>query len=133
MPRVSRVLRPAAIAAGVGAIATFIWIVRSSTATSRFESSENTASGKVDPASWSNRAITIANLGHATLLMHFAGVCVISDPTLFNRVGLTIGPLVTIGPRRMVPPPLQPDQLQGLDLILITHAHMDHLDIPSLG
>jgi L-ascorbate metabolism protein UlaG (beta-lactamase superfamily) len=132
MPRVSRVLRPAAIAAAVGAIAALMWIVRSSSATSRFEASKNAAPGNVDPTSWSNRKITISNLGHATLLMNFAGVRIISDPALFNHVGLAIGPLGTIGPRRMVPPPLQPDQLQGLDLILITHAHMDHLDIPSL-
>ena len=89
-------------------------------------------SGRLDPTAWANEAITMANLGHATLLINFDGVRVISDPTLFYRVGLSLGPLGTIGPHRLVAPPLRPDQLQALDLILITHAHMDHLDLPSL-
>lgn len=89
--------------------------------------------GKLNPVSWPGDALTIANLGHATLLMDYFGVRVISDPTLFNRVGLTLGGIVTIGPRRMVAPPLQPAALQHLDVILVTHAHMDHLDLPSLA
>jgi L-ascorbate metabolism protein UlaG (beta-lactamase superfamily) len=74
----------------------------------------------------------IANLGHATLLMNFFGVRLISDPTIFNRIGPALGSIVTIGPHRLVAPPLRPHELGPLDLILITHAHMDHLDLPSL-
>jgi L-ascorbate metabolism protein UlaG (beta-lactamase superfamily) len=85
----------------------------------------------LDPARWSPRALTIANLGHSTLLMDWFGLRVISDPVLFYRVGLSLGPL-TIGPHRMVPLPLRPDHLQDVQVILITHAHMDHLDLPSL-
>lgn len=84
------------------------------------------------PASWPDDRITIANLGHATLLMNFLGTRLISDPTLFDRIGLAIGPFFTIGPQRLVAPPLRPNQLQTVKVILITHAHMDHLDIPSL-
>jgi L-ascorbate metabolism protein UlaG (beta-lactamase superfamily) len=85
------------------------------------------------PARWRNDELTIANLGHSTLLMNFYGVRVITDPSLFERVGLTIGPLLTIGPHRLTPAPLNPAQLQEIDLILVTHAHMDHLDLNSLG
>lgn len=84
------------------------------------------------PVQWSGDTITLANLGHATLLMNFFGVHVISDPTLFDRVGLAVDSLFTIGPHRQVPAPLAPSQLGPIDVILITHAHMDHLDIPSL-
>lgn len=86
----------------------------------------------LQPAQWPTDGLTIANLGHATLLMNYFGVRVISDPTLFYRVGLSLGPILTIGPHRFTPAPLAPAQLQQVDLILITHAHMDHLDIPSL-
>jgi L-ascorbate metabolism protein UlaG (beta-lactamase superfamily) len=86
----------------------------------------------LDPAVWPDNALTLANLGHATLLMNFMGVRVISDPSLFNHVGLAVDSLFTIGPRRMIAPPLSPARLQALDVILITHAHMDHLDLPSL-
>lgn len=86
----------------------------------------------LQPARWPKDNLTIANLGHSTLLMNFFGVRVISDPSLFERVGLKLGPLITIGPHRLTPAPLKPAQLQQLDLILVTHAHMDHLDLNSL-
>jgi len=85
-----------------------------------------------DPASWPDNALTIANLGHATVLMNFFGTRVLTDPSLFSRVGMSIDSILTIGPKRHVDPPLAPSQLQQLDVILITHAHMDHLDVPSL-
>jgi len=85
----------------------------------------------LDPSSWPNGELTIANLGHATLLMNYFGVSVITDPTLFNRIGLAVDSLFTIGPRRLVAPPLPPSGLQSIQVILITHAHMDHLDLPS--
>ncbi|MGH9830739.1 MAG: MBL fold metallo-hydrolase, partial [Blastocatellia bacterium] len=81
---------------------------------------------------WPDNALTLENLGHATLLMNFFGVRVISDPTLFNRVGVSLDSILTIGPRRLVAPVLPPDRLQTVKVILITHAHMDHLDLPSL-
>ncbi len=87
---------------------------------------------RLEPASWPDNSLTIANLGHATLLMNFFGTRVLSDPTLFSRVGMQIGSILTVGPKRFVDPPLTPAQLQQIDVILITHAHMDHLDLPSL-
>src|SRR5260370_16061894 len=87
---------------------------------------------RLEPASWPDTSLTIANLGHAAVLMNFFGTRVIADPSLFARVGMSIDSLLTIGPKRFVDPPLAPAQLQQLDIILITHAHMDHLDIPSL-
>jgi len=87
---------------------------------------------RLEPASWPESSLTIANLGHATLLMNFFGTRVLSDPTLFSRVGMSFASIFTIGPKRFVDPPLTPAQLQHIDVILITHAHMDHLDLPSL-
>jgi len=87
---------------------------------------------RLEPASWPDNSLTIANLGHAALLMNFFGTRVLSDPTLFSRVGMSIDSILTIGPKRFVDPPLTPAQLQHIDVILITHAHMDHLDLPSL-
>jgi L-ascorbate metabolism protein UlaG (beta-lactamase superfamily) len=87
---------------------------------------------KPQPTSWPDNEITLSNLGHASLLMNYLGVRVISDPSLFTRVGLSFDSIFTIGPKRVMAPPLAPSELQQLDVILITHAHMDHLDIPSL-
>lgn len=90
------------------------------------------ASDSLHPAAWPKDAITVGWLGHATLLIDYLGVRVITDPTFFHRVGLDVAHLFTIGPARLVPVPLAPQALPPLDLILITHAHMDHLDLPSL-
>jgi L-ascorbate metabolism protein UlaG (beta-lactamase superfamily) len=98
-------------------------------------STDGTAAGansRLRPASWPADAITIAYLGHATLLMDYLGVHVITDPTFFHRVGLHVGRLFTVGPVRRAPVPISPSKITSLDLILITHAHMDHLDLPSL-
>jgi L-ascorbate metabolism protein UlaG (beta-lactamase superfamily) len=100
--------------------------------TSRAADSGSRAAGTVNPAAWPVDGLTIANLGHSTLLMNYLGVRVISDPALFQRVGFSLDSIFTIGPRRLVEPPLKPGQLKPLDVILITHAHMDHLDLPSL-
>ncbi len=85
-----------------------------------------------EPSAWPNEHLTVANLGHATLLINFFGVRVITDPTLFERIGVSLEPFITVGPKRIVPAPLSPPELDFADLVLVTHAHMDHLDIRSL-
>ncbi|MGO9454713.1 MAG: MBL fold metallo-hydrolase [Candidatus Binataceae bacterium] len=85
-----------------------------------------------NPASWPDDDLTIANLGHATLLMNYFGVRVISDPSFFNKVGLSFDSIFTVGPRRVTAPPLAPSAIGRIDVLLITHAHMDHLDLPSI-
>jgi L-ascorbate metabolism protein UlaG (beta-lactamase superfamily) len=87
---------------------------------------------KPDPAGWSDNAITLAWLGHATVLVNFYGVRIITDPTLFRRIGVDAG-LGTIGPLRLVQCALTAAELPDLDLVLVSHAHFDHLDTPSLA
>ena len=81
-----------------------------------------------EPQSWRSDAITGAWLGHATVLVDFFGVKILTDPVLAARCGLRIGPLLTIGPKRYVQPALKVSELPPIDVLLLTHAHMDHLD-----
>jgi len=60
-------------------------------------------------------------VGHATVLIELDGVRVLTDPVLRRRV---------LHLRRHSLP--EADALAGLDAVLISHAHWDHLDIPSL-
>jgi L-ascorbate metabolism protein UlaG (beta-lactamase superfamily) len=85
-----------------------------------------------DPASWSDNAITLAWLGHATVLVNFYGLRILTDPALFNRIGVDayIG---TLGPLRLVQCALAPEAVPDIDLLLVSHAHFDHLDTPSLA
>lgn len=85
-----------------------------------------------EPASWSDAKVTAAWLGHATVLINFLGVNILTDPTFFRRIGLRLGPL-TIGPKRYVACALRPKELPRIDLVLLSHAHMDHFDLRSLS
>lgn len=85
-----------------------------------------------EPSTWGDRTITAAWIGHSTILLNFFGVNIITDPVFSERIGLNIAGLLTIGPRRLVQPALTIDQLPHIDLILLSHAHFDHLDLPSL-
>ena len=38
----------------------------------------------------------------------------------------------TIGPKRYIAPALKPSQLPAIDLVLLSHAHMDHMDMATL-
>lgn len=62
-------------------------------------------------------------LGHSTVRVELAGRTVLTDPLL----GHGVGPL-----RRVVPLP-DPSTWAGVDVVLISHLHNDHLHLPSLG
>jgi L-ascorbate metabolism protein UlaG (beta-lactamase superfamily) len=84
-----------------------------------------------EPEDWDPGTITASWIGHATVLLNFFGTRIITDPVLSERIGIDMG-LFTLGPRRLVAPALSPDELPPVDLILLSHAHLDHLDIPTL-
>jgi L-ascorbate metabolism protein UlaG (beta-lactamase superfamily) len=84
-----------------------------------------------DLRNWNNHELAATWIGHATVLLRIAGLNIITDPVLSSRVGIGMG-LFTLGPRRLIAPALSLKQLPQLDLILISHAHFDHLDRPTL-
>lgn len=84
------------------------------------------------PAQWSDIGIHAAWLGHSTVLLKVDGFTILTDPVFSRRAGLDLG-LFTLGVKRLVEPALAMDELPPIDLILLSHAHMDHLDVASLG
>src|SRR5919108_3149878 len=89
------------------------------------------AFAKPEPLKWSNAQLTLAWLGHSTVLINFFGVTILTDPVLFPRIGIRL-PGFTIGPKRLTAPALSFDELPKIDLILLSHAHFDHLDLRTL-
>src|SRR5256885_3495125 len=87
---------------------------------------------KPAPASWSDEQLTVAWLGHATVLINFYGTWLLTDPALCARIGVQVGPALTVGPRRLVRPALTARELPALDAVLVSHAHMDHCDLGTL-
>jgi N-acyl-phosphatidylethanolamine-hydrolysing phospholipase D len=71
----------------------------------------------------------VAWLGHAAFLIRVNGVTLLTDPFLSEHAS----PLAPLGPRRFAPPPLRPDQLPPIDVLLLTHNHYDHLDLPVIA
>ena len=65
------------------------------------------------------------------MLLKIDGTTILTDPVLGDRVGLTLGP-VTVGLKRMVAPALRVYQLPKIDVVLLSHAHMDHFDLATL-
>lgn len=85
-----------------------------------------------DPRLWPDRGLHTAWLGHATVLVKVDGFTFITDPQFSDRAGISLGP-VTLGIKRLVAPALAIPDLPHIDLVLLSHAHMDHFDLPSLG
>jgi L-ascorbate metabolism protein UlaG (beta-lactamase superfamily) len=85
-----------------------------------------------DLRDWEKQELAAVWVGHATVLLRFAGMTILTDPVLSNRIGVGLG-LLTAGPRRHTAAALSIRQIPKLDLILISHAHFDHLDRPTLS
>lgn len=67
--------------------------------------------------------VSVTRAGHATLLIRYPGLTVITDPLLTSRCR---------GVTRVEPLGVDQDQLDAVDLILISGAEPDHLHRPSL-
>jgi L-ascorbate metabolism protein UlaG (beta-lactamase superfamily) len=65
----------------------------------------------------------ITFIGHSSFLLQVAGRKVLIDPVFSKR-------LIVL--RRQRHPGLAVNELPPIDLVLLTHAHMDHLDLTSL-
>jgi L-ascorbate metabolism protein UlaG (beta-lactamase superfamily) len=65
--------------------------------------------------------VRIEYVGHSTVVVDLDGVRLLTDPLLRNRVAHL---------RRTVP--VDASARRGIDAVLVSHAHYDHLDLPSL-
>jgi L-ascorbate metabolism protein UlaG (beta-lactamase superfamily) len=80
------------------------------------------------PAPPTGEGICATWIGHSTFLLRTAGLTVITDPQ-FSR---TAGPASWLGAKRTVPPAIPLEELPKVDLVLLSHDHFDHCDLPSL-
>jgi L-ascorbate metabolism protein UlaG (beta-lactamase superfamily) len=67
-------------------------------------------------------------VGHSTFLLQLPGLTVLTDPIFSAHAG----PFGRLGPRRVRPPALALDALPRIDVVLLSHNHYDHLDLPAL-
>jgi len=71
---------------------------------------------------------TVTWIGHASFLLQLAGHNILTDPVLSERAS----PFAFAGPKRMQAPGLTLDELPPIDLVVLSHDHYDHCDLPTL-
>lgn len=86
---------------------------------------------KPTPELWDNSKITCAWIGHSTILINMFGVIILTDPVLADTIGIRLLGSV-VGINRQTRPALTLKELPKPDIVLVSHAHMDHCDYPTL-
>jgi L-ascorbate metabolism protein UlaG (beta-lactamase superfamily) len=76
---------------------------------------EELARGEPPPQS-----VALSWLGQSSVALRLGGATVLVDPFLSPH------------PDRLVPPPFTGEEARGVDLVLVTHDHLDHLDEAAL-
>jgi L-ascorbate metabolism protein UlaG (beta-lactamase superfamily) len=72
--------------------------------------------------------VAITFINHATFMIRFSGMTVLTDPIFSERCS----PVSWAGPRRARPPGIALADLPRPDVVLLSHNHYDHMDLPSL-
>jgi L-ascorbate metabolism protein UlaG (beta-lactamase superfamily) len=72
--------------------------------------------------------IAVTPIGQATVLIQFAGLNVLTDPTYSKRAS----PLGWVGPKRARDPGVAFEALPRIDVVALSHNHYDHMDMPTL-
>jgi L-ascorbate metabolism protein UlaG (beta-lactamase superfamily) len=79
---------------------------------------------RVEGAAW-----RISYVGHASWLVQTAGVNLLLDPVWSDRAS----PFARVGPKRVNDPGIAFADLPPIDVVLVSHAHYDHLDVATLS
>ena len=67
-------------------------------------------------------------VGHSTFLIQYRGLSILTDPMFSDRAS----PVSFAGPKRYTEPGIQLEDLPPIDIVVISHNHYDHLDLPTL-
>jgi L-ascorbate metabolism protein UlaG (beta-lactamase superfamily) len=84
--------------------------------------------GATPPERVNEGKIRVTFVGHSTLLIQLEGLNILCDAIWSHRAS----PLSWIGPPRHRAPGIHFDQLPPIDLVLQSHDHYDHFDLPTL-
>ncbi len=82
----------------------------------------------VPPARVLGNEMLVTWIGHATVLVQTAGLNILTDPIWSDRAS----PFSFVGPLRVRPPGVRFEDLPHIDLVVVSHNHYDHMDLPTL-
>lgn len=80
------------------------------------------------PARVDGEQMRVTWIGHATVLVQTQGLNILTDPIWSDYAS----PLPPAGPRRHRAPGVRFEDLPKIDLVLVSHDHYDHMDLPTL-
>jgi L-ascorbate metabolism protein UlaG (beta-lactamase superfamily) len=80
------------------------------------------------PARVPGSEMLVTWIGHATVLVQTNGLNILTDPIWSQRAS----PFSFVGPKRVRQPGVNFEDLPKIDLVLISHNHYDHMDVPTL-
>ncbi|OGU17450.1 MAG: hypothetical protein A2X61_08960 [Ignavibacteria bacterium GWB2_35_12] len=73
-------------------------------------------------------SLVVTFINHATFLIQTNGINILTDPVWSELVS----PVPVIGMERHRPPGIRFEDLPPIDIVLVSHNHYDHMDIPTL-
>src|SRR3989454_7042789 len=82
----------------------------------------------IPPRRVEGRGLRTTLVNHSTVLLQQRGSNILTDPIWSERAS----PLSWIVPRRRRKPGVSWEDLPPIDLVLISHNHYDHMDLPTL-
>jgi L-ascorbate metabolism protein UlaG (beta-lactamase superfamily) len=82
----------------------------------------------VPPRRVEGREMLVTWIGHATVLVQTRGLNILTDPIWSERAS----PFSFVGPKRVRAPGVRFEELPKIDLVLVSHNHYDHMDLPTL-
>jgi len=86
---------------------------------------------RLHPEQWENNQagqFSFSWLGHSSIIISMENQRILVDPVLEERAS----PFSWIGPKRFHSSPVTAEKLPGVDVVLITHDHYDHLEKTTL-
>lgn len=82
--------------------------------------------GPAPPSRVHSLRVTFVN--HSTVLIQMDGLNILTDPVWSERAS----PVAWAGPRRHRAPGIRFEDLPPIDVVLVSHNHYDHMDMPTL-
>ncbi|MCP3100634.1 MBL fold metallo-hydrolase [Myxococcus sp. K15C18031901] len=89
---------------------------------------EDLPPGRPPPERVGAGTLRVTVINHATVLVQADGVNVLTDPIYSDRAS----PVSFLGPRRVHPPGIRFEDLPPIDVVVVSHNHYDHMDLPTL-
>ncbi|WP_309892924.1 MBL fold metallo-hydrolase [Archangium sp.] len=86
------------------------------------------APGAPPPQRVGRGELRVTFINHATVLLQFDGLNVLTDPIYSERCS----PVSFVGPKRVRPPGIRFEDLPPIDGVVLSHNHYDHMDVATL-